>query len=62
MKVGDFGSIEEAVKAIVKPAKRFNPEPTNAGAYEKAFALYGDLTVGESRSTRCRRAPAPAET
>jgi xylulokinase len=43
VKVGDFASIEEAVNAIVKPAKRFNPDRTKAEVYEKAFALYVEL-------------------
>jgi xylulokinase len=43
VKVGDFASIEEAVNALVKPAKRFTPDRTKAEAYEKAFALYCEL-------------------
>jgi sugar (pentulose or hexulose) kinase len=43
VKVGDFASIEEAVNAVVKPSKRFTPDRTKAEAYEKAFALYGEL-------------------
>jgi len=39
VKVGEFASIEEAVNAIVKPAKRFTPDRKKAVVYEKAFAL-----------------------
>jgi xylulokinase len=43
VKVGDYSSLEEAVKAIVKTGKTFTPDKKNTGYYSKSYSLYNDL-------------------
>jgi sugar (pentulose or hexulose) kinase len=43
VKVGDYSSLEEAVRAIVKTGKKFIPDIRNAEQYSKSYALYNEL-------------------
>jgi len=43
VRVGDYESIEEAVKAMVKKGKRFEPNIENRDVYDQRYALYNEL-------------------
>ncbi|HEY9593118.1 MAG TPA: FGGY family carbohydrate kinase [Spirochaetia bacterium] len=43
VRVGDRPGIAEAVAAMVRFGRRFEPDPRARAAYEKSFALYNDL-------------------
>jgi len=43
VQVGDYTSIEEAVKAMVKKGKRFEPKRANRHVYDRSFELYNEL-------------------
>ncbi|GAK56092.1 hypothetical protein U27_03054 [Candidatus Vecturithrix granuli] len=43
VKVGDYATIEDAVQAMVKPGKRFLPNPEQTAIYARSYALYRDL-------------------
>ena len=40
---GDYNTIDEAVKKMVKKSKRFRPNNENASAYIENYQLYNDL-------------------
>jgi xylulokinase len=46
VQVGDYKSLEEAVGAMVKRGRRFEPEPLHRPVYEKNFELYNELCKG----------------
>jgi xylulokinase len=43
VKAGDYSSIEEAVNAMVKRGRRFEPNGENRAVYERTYELYGEL-------------------
>ena len=43
VKTGDYNTIDEAVKKMVKKSKRFRPNNENASAYIENYQLYNDL-------------------
>ena len=43
VQVGDYASVEEAVQAMVKKGKRFEPESSNRDVYDLSFELYNEL-------------------
>jgi len=40
---GDYRGLGEAAAAMVRPGRRFEPQPGNRAVYERMFALYGEL-------------------
>lgn len=43
VKAGDYATIEDAVQAMVKPGKRFFPNPEQTAIYTRGYALYCEL-------------------
>lgn len=43
VKAGDYATIEDAVQSMVKPGKRFLPNPEQAAIYARSYALYREL-------------------
>jgi xylulokinase len=41
--LGDFPSVEEAARAMVRLGRRFSPQPANRQVYDRSFALYEEL-------------------
>jgi len=41
--VGDYASVDEAVKAMVKKGKRFEPKSAHRDVYDRSFKLYHEL-------------------
>jgi xylulokinase len=43
VQVGDYSSVDEAVKAMVKKGKRFEPQNAHRHVYDRSFELYTDI-------------------
>jgi sugar (pentulose or hexulose) kinase len=43
VQVGDYGSIEEAIRVMVKKGRRFEPSGKNRAVYDRGYALYHEL-------------------
>jgi xylulokinase len=41
--VGDYGSVDEAARAMVSLGRRFAPDPSNRAAYQRLYELYTEL-------------------
>ena len=43
VQAGDYQTLAEAIQGMVKPGKRFLPNPDQRATYARSYALYGEL-------------------